>query len=300
MNRSKIPAGLFLVALVLSTAGCNGSGGASGSTGTLGLAVADTPVDNATKVTVAFTGVELQGSAGSTTTFNFSSPKKIDLMSTQNGNDATLLSGKTVDAGDYQWIRLVVDPSGSSITLKDGSVHALTIPSGSQSGLKLVSGFTVAAGSQANFTIDFDLRRAVTLANGGTGAYILKPALRLINNQQVGTVSGSASNTLTVGSKPVSDAQCGPAVYVYSGANVTPVDFNPTSSVQPLTTASLSLNASTGNYDYSAAFLAPGDYTLAVTCAANDNLGSVDSNVVFSAAKNATVTAGSTTTVDFP
>lgn len=295
MNNTKLSALISLMALSILMAGCNGSS-TSASSATMSLAVADTPVDSATSVMVTFTGVQLQGGSAAATTFTFPSPKRIDLIATQNGNAASLLSGVTIPAGKYQWISLMVDASQSTITLSDGTVHALTIPSGAQTGLKLVSGFTVVAGSQANFTIDFDLRKAVTLANG---SYILNPALRLVNNQQVGTIAGSVGNAFTIGTTSITSTTCGPAVYVYSGANVTPVDINTTSSVQPITTATLSLNNATGNYDYTAAFLAPGDYTLAVTCAATDDPATVDT-LTFSAARSATVAANTTISIDFP
>jgi hypothetical protein len=293
-----------LPAAVLILAGCNGSdntisGTAGAGSGTLSLAVADTPVDSATSVVVAFTGVQLQGPSGSPTEFDFTATKQIDLMATSQGNSAVLLDGVTVPAGDYQWIRLLLDVNQSTIGLDNGSVHALTIPSGSNTGLKLVSGFTVAAGGQADFTIDFNLRQAVTLANGGSGTYLLKPALRLVDNQAVGKIAGTVSHTLTIGSTTVASADCGPAVYIYSGANVTPVDINPASSIQPISTATLSLNNATGDYDYAAAFLAPGDYTLAVTCATGDDPDVVDP-LVFTAGKNATVSTNATSTVDFP
>lgn len=296
MNKNRFLAFICLLIATAMTAGC---GDSSSDSATMGLSVADTPVDGATKVTVVFTGVQLHGDSGATTQIDFATPKQIDLMAAQNGSAAVLFSGQTVTAGKYQWIRLLVDTGQSTITLSDGSVHSLTIPSGSRTGLKLVSGFTVAAGSQANFTIDFDLRQAVTLANGGTGQYILKPALRLVDNQQVGRISGTVSNTFTIGTTLVSDTSCGPAVYIYSGANVTPVDINTTSSVQPVTTATLSLNTATGDYDYTAAFIEPGDYTLAVTCAADDDPDVADV-LTFSATRNTTVTAGTTSTVNFP
>lgn len=294
VKRAGLLALLPLMAASALLAGCGGSSGSS--TATMSLGVADTPVDTATSVMVAFTGVQLQGASGPATTFTFSSPKQIDLMTTQSGNAASLLDGVTIPAGNYQWIRLMLDIGQSTFTASDGNVHALAIPSGVQTGLKLVSGFTVAAGSQADFTIDFDLRKAVTLANG---TYMLKPALRLINNQQVGKIAGTAANTFMIGSTAISSPSCSPAVYIYSGTGVTPVDINDTSTVQPITTATLTLNNTTGDYDYTAAFLAPGDYTLAVTCAQDDDPIAKDS-LVFSAAKNATVTANATTTVDFP
>jgi hypothetical protein len=308
--------------IVLIVAGCNGSGGGFG---TLNLAITDTPVDGATNVVVTFTGVEVQpageedasdemdsmdmggmddndmdddGSAGGSQRleFNFASPRQIDLLQQQGGNSASLLSGVTLPAGNYAWIRLKVDASQSSITLTDGTVHPLVIPSGDETGLKLVHGFTVADGGVVNFTIDFDLRQSITLANG---KYILKPVLRITDNVVVGGIHGVVSNTLTIGSLALSDPACMPAAYLYSGADVTPVDIDAGAAVQPVTTATLSLDTESGDYVYTAGFLATGSYTVALTCAATDNPAAADA-LVFTAAKNATVTAGTTTEVDFP
>ena len=102
-----------------------------------------------------------------------------------------------------------------------------------------------------------------------------------------------------IGGTSVTSTTCGPAVYVYSGANKTPVDINTTSIVQPIDTATLSLNNARGSYDYKVAFLIPGDYTLVVTCAANDDPSTSDA-LTYSAAKNAIVTDNTTATVDFP
>lgn len=308
-----------LASLLLAFAGCNGS---STGSGTLNLSITDTPVDGATSVIVTFTGVDIQPAgtesdddsgdmgdmsgmggmdnddddAGSQRlTFNFDTPRQIDLLQQQGGASAALLSGVSLPAGHYAWIRLKIDASQSSITLADGT-HPLFIPSGAQTGLKLVHGFDVAQGGIVDFTIDFDLRRSITLAHG---QYILKPVLRLMDELDSGHIDGSASNTLVVGSLVISDPACMPAAYVYSGSNATPVDINPTSSVQPVTSVALKLDNMSGNYVYAVGFLAPGDYTVALACGALDDPGISDS-LVFSASKNVAVTAGGTATVDFP
>jgi hypothetical protein len=68
-------------------------------------------------------------------------------------------------AADYGQIRLLVnadgDPSNSYIILADGSMHGLLVPSGAQTGLKLVSGFSVPSSGVVDYTIDFDLRQAI-------------------------------------------------------------------------------------------------------------------------------------------
>ena len=291
---------IFLLLLAAALAACNGSS-SSGGNGALTLAVADTPIDSATHVTVVFTGVEVQpadsmGDGGKPLEFDFSTPKTVDLLDQQQGRSAVLLDGVSLAAGDYAWIRLKIDAGQSSITLTDGSVHPLRIPSGDQTGLKLVSGFAVAAGNTTSFTVDFNLRQAVVLASG---TYMLKPALRIVDSLQVGTLAGSVANTVTIGGLAISDPSCGPAVYIYSGSNVTPVDINTTSTIQPLTTATLTLDATTGKYDYSEGFLQAGDYTVALVCAAKDDPATADA-LTFSSTKDATVSANTITTVDFP
>lgn len=377
----------LLLSLALTAAvfaGCNGSSNSSGPTGTLNLAVSDTPVDGATSVVVTFTGVEImprvaedqQGddggehvcappsvtngtappavgtpmpsadpgdmgddggddndcgdddhtgapSGGTSTapsmgttsapssataagdndaddqgvlTFNFATPRTIDLMQQQGGNSASLLNGTKLPAGNYAWIRLMVASTGNTITLSDGSVHPLTIPSGDESGLKLVDGFTVANGGVVDFTIDFDLRRSVILANG---QYILKPVLRLMNSADAGRISGTVANSVTIGSTAITDPSCMPAAYIFSGSSATPVDINPTSATQPVATASVKLDNESGNYEFSAGFLAPGAYTVALVCAAGDNPATVDT-LTFSPPKGVTVASDNTATVSFP
>src|SRR5579859_7891005 len=236
------------------------------------------------------------GSEPQPLTFTFSAPRQVDLMQQQGGSSAVLLSGVNLPAGNYAWIRLMVASTGNSITLSDGSVHPLTIPSGDETGLKLVHGFTVAAGGVMNFTVDFDLRQSVILANG---QYFLKPVLRIVNNVDVGRISGNVANTFMIGTTSITDPACMPAAYIYAGANVTPVDINPSSTVQPVATASIKLDDDSGSYRYSAGFLAPGAYTVALVCAAGDNPATVDS-LTFSTPKNATVASDSSVAVDFP
>lgn len=229
-------------------------------------------------------------------TFTFPTPRQIDLMQQQGGSSAVLLSGVNLPTGNYAWIRLMVASTGNTITLSDGSVHTLTIPSGDETGLKLVRGFTVAAGGVVDFTIDFDLRKSIILANG---QYILKPVLRIVNNVDVGRISGNVANTFKIGTTAITDPTCMPAAYIYAGTNVTPVDINPTSTVQPVATASVKLDNESGSYRYSAGFLAPGAYTVALVCAAGDNPATAD-NLTFSTPKNAAVVSDSSVEVDFP
>jgi len=288
---------ISLSSLAVLMGGCLG-GGSSGSSGNLTLGVTDAPVDGAQHVYVQFSGIELHGSSMGGITLNLcedpanasntvvstsactkSKPMQIDLLNLNSGMSKELISGYTLDAGHYQWVRLMVDTAGqldSYIVLGDGSTHELTIPSGAETGLKLVRGFDVAAGGNMNFTIDFDLRKSVHTNNS---SYMLRPALRLVDNLQVGSVAGSVNPGLLTNCD-------GPAVYVYSGSGVTPVDVNTSLSTNPVTSAAVNLTDNT----YKAAFLEAGNYTVAFTCAATDDPAMTDT-LTFSGTSNVTVTA---------
>lgn len=291
---------LIPLSVGLLLAACGGGGGPG--TGTLQLQITDAPVDDATAVVVQFDGVAIKRAGDEEQVFTFTTPRSIDLLALQGGNAATLLQGTTVTAGPYEWIRLQVNATGDTLASylqrTDGTRVPLRVPSGSQSGLKLVSGFTVPAGSTATFTIDFDLRQSVTLPQAPDSPYFLKPALRLVDNAQVGTVAG------TVGNAFLQDASCpnaNPAlnsnvVYVYAGTAITPDDIAG-SGAPPVTTARV-VNTN-GTWGYTAAFLTQGSYTLAFTCqGANDNPETNDT-VVFLGARTVSVTAGSTTLSNF-
>lgn len=284
---------------LLMLTGLSGCGGGSTATGMLNLSVTDTPVDGAQSVVVAFTGIELMGPGGQSN-FDFTSEQSLDLLKLQGDASAALLNGVIVPAGNYQWIRLDIDAANSYVIDSKGGKFPLDIPSGSESGLKLVSGFTVAQGGIADFMVDFDLRQSMTLDNsGGTTTYTLKPALRLIDMQSVGTVSGTVANTLGIGGLPITDTTCSPAVYLYQGSGIVPEGYNVTltGGTAPLTSATVALDTNTGAYAYTVGFLAPGTYTLAVTCAAMDKAGAT--TLAFSTAQTATVTVNATTTIDF-
>jgi hypothetical protein len=317
--RPLIPSCLLAGAVALALGGC--AGGDDPTTGQLSLAVTDAPVDEAEHVVVAFTGVELKPANGPSQTFHYClvpvtdeeltedgateelvvqteacetpGTRQIDLLALHGGGSELILDDVTVPAGRYNWVRLMVVPGypDSYITLSDGGDHDLDVPSGE---LKLVQGFVVPAGGSASFTIDFDLRKAVTDPVGQEG-YKLRPALRLVDNVEVGSIQG------TVAAELVHDASCtddnGGAVYVWNGVDATPMDIRDENG-DPITTAMVRMNDE-GAYVYRAAFLPGGDYTVAFTCQAVDDDPEAADEIAFVEAANVTVTAGQNTVHHF-
>lgn len=272
----------------MALSGCGGSGG---GTGTLNLNITDAAIDDAAHVYVQFSSVEINGPGG-TQSVTFDAPKQIDLLALQGSGSQSLLDGITVTAGRYQWIRLGVDTDDALdtyIEMGDGSQHELTIPSASQTGLKLVSTFTVPADGAADFTIDFDLRKSVHTSGMN---YVLRPTLRLIDNSDMGHIAGTVDGTLL-------STNCGAdtdyAVYVFAGAGATPDDEG--SSNAPVSSALVSLANSV--YSYEAGYLDAGDYTVALTCQAGADDPGSDDQTTFIAQSDVSVTAGQTTTHNF-
>ena len=292
-------ASIVLLALCVS---CGGGGSEPASPGTpprfgqFTLRVTDSPVTSAERVVVEFTGLEIRPrGGGEPEVFDFDTPRQIDLLALDGGGSEILLDDETLPAGEYEWIRLKVNAgrnaSDSFVELEDGSRHALYIPSGNQTGLKLIRGFTIGVGSTHDFTIDFDLRKSVIRPPGQDGDFMLKPVLRLVNNLEVGVIAGTVAQALVVDG-------CEPAVYLYSGANVVPDDIG--SATPPLASTAVRLDTATGNYRYRMAFVPAGAHTLAFTCAADDDDAELDDAINFAPPINVTVSAGQTTTVDFP
>lgn len=279
--------------------------GSSPSTGTLSLGVTDAPVDMADKVVVEFSGVEIKPQNGSAITFDFTDKCaldptlcQIDLLSLTNGISEQLLDGEIVPAGEYNWVRLMVNAEPNvidSYIVIAGSQFELRIPSGAETGLKLNNGFTVPANGEASFTVDFDLRKSVHDPVGTTD-YILRPTLRMVDNTKTGTLTGSVDPSFYE-----SGTTCNGSVYVFDATVLTPDDedgegFGP----DPVTTAFVAYDGS--GYNYKVGFLSEGDYLIAFTCDAQADAPEVDNDVAtvsFPSAANVTITANGTEVHNF-
>ncbi len=282
---------------------CGGGGGNGGDqNGTLSLAITDAPVDGVTNVWVEFTGVTLKPQSGPEITFEFAA-KQVDLKALEGENMVTILDDVVVPAGRYNWLKLHVngefdgDDMSGTYVIDDSGYNDLRIPSGSQSGLRLVSGFTVTVNQHSNFVIDWDLRKGLTNPIGQPG-YFLKPALRITDLTEYGSISGTVPDVM---------AGCDPLIYVYDGAGVVPDDMG--SPTEVLTTATVAQDPDNASaWSYSVAFLRSDNddgsdgraYTVAYTCdAASDADPEVDEDMTFEGSQNATVYDGQDTPVNF-
>ncbi|MCM0614368.1 DUF4382 domain-containing protein [Marinobacter sediminum] len=261
-------------ALAAGIAACGGGSSDTASTGTVNVGLTDAPVDNAVEVNVEVEALVLKHSDGERSRFEFKMAEPVDLLKLTGGKVMSLLEDEEVAAGEYNWMRLELG-NGNTIKLKtDGGLYDLTTPSAR--GVQ-TSGFIVPAGGEINLTIDFDVRKSIVNPQNDPNSYKLKPVIRLVDNAEVGTIKGTVSGELIT-------AQCGEehmaspdsfngSIYVHEtteGVAATPDDIG--SENEPLVVVPVEY---TDKYEYTAAFIPAGFYTLSYTCD-DDKIETVD------------------------
>jgi hypothetical protein len=182
VNRHLISFALSAMALLGGVLGCSKSPTGAGF-GHVTIHLTDAPGDfEQVNLVVAGVSIHRGGDENSgwetlkddTTTF--------DLLELRNGV-FTLLAVGDVPAGHYTQVRLHLG-AGSNVVV-DGVTHSLDVPSGTQSGYKLVGEFDVPAGGAVDLMLDFDAARSIHQT--GAGQYKLQPTVRVLVNPETTT-----------------------------------------------------------------------------------------------------------------
>lgn len=115
----------------------------------------------------------------------------------------TKLGDAVLEAGHYTQMRLILGntpddgenvlnethPHANYFIDDNGITHALKVPSGFQSGIKLVRGFNVIDEQTTDLILDFDASKSVVNA-GSSGKWLLKPTIKVVDGDEYGTVGG--------------------------------------------------------------------------------------------------------------
>lgn len=290
-NRILNNAWMALAALFLSSCG-------GGSTSGLNIYVTDAPVDLASSIVLSFSQIVLDGpNVPKPQTIAFGTTTSLDVFQLQGGLSGALILQVPIATGHYTDLKitLAANPlsAQSSITLPDGT-HVLYIPSSESSTIDVPVDFKFVSGQSLNLMLDFDMRKSIVQDPTDPTKYILIPSVRAVISDQTGTITGRVDSSLITCTTP--------AVYIYSG-KVSPSDVDttaPAGTVQPLATALVGLNSTSGDYDFTSAFLPPGDYTVAFTCQASQDIANQPDNITFTATTTATVSPKNTTLVALP
>lgn len=305
-----------LAAGALVLAGCGGSSGSGDATGQVSFSMTDAPVDDVYQVVIAMTEFELKPADGEAFRVavipdDGQAYRALDLLAFTNGESALLIDGEEVPAGEYEWLRIYFDEDSSYVVENEGGgQYPLFIPSGAQTGYKLVSGFTVPVNDSVAYVLDFDVRKSLRLPpglggpNGEERTYLLKPTVRIMNAEETGGVEGTVADELLALNNAETCAG-GDVVYAFEGH-----DVDPLAAEAPLVTDVVELNIETGASEYHLAYLLPGDYTLAFSCSASLDDGETyppappvdpaDPAFGFSEQINVTVVSGEVKQCDIP
>jgi hypothetical protein len=139
-------------------------------------------------VVICVTRVEVHR-AGSDSTSGWlvinDSTRYFDLLQLTNGASA-ILGDSSLPAGQYTHIRLYI--GDGSYVIDQGVKHDLEVPSGSQSGLKLIHQFTIEAGKLYELLLDFNVEKSIVIT--GNGQYKLKPTIKVTPVVISGSISG--------------------------------------------------------------------------------------------------------------
>jgi hypothetical protein len=100
-----------------------------------------------------------------------------DLLVLQNGIDTSLVNTTQLPAGKITQMRLIL---GTNNTVMDSSnvVYNLTVPSGSETGIKLIGNITVNPNQTLVVKLDFNANSSVVLT--GNTTYQLKPTIQTL------------------------------------------------------------------------------------------------------------------------
>jgi len=180
----------FIAGLIAIGCGGNGSdngGGTAGNTGTLKVMLADAgdPTITALNLTINKVEANVDGQwkvvSDQTQTFDLLALAKTD----------TEIGSADLPVGTYDQIRFF--PTSATVTDSTGT-HDVTIPSGSQTGVKvnIQGGYTVTNKQVTTLLIDFNVQHSLVVT--GSGKYILKPVVKGVVKVLSGTVTGTVQD----------------------------------------------------------------------------------------------------------
>ena len=217
---------LIAAGFLLGGCGSGGGGGGGGSgsvgTGTLSLSLTDNSTEEykAVYITIKNIEVHLGGNENS-----FSSWLRVDLPTDPDTglpkqrltvNLLELVNGvredlgiAVLETGHYTQMRLIIDsvPDDTINILSQNhpfanyvidqsdppNVYELKVPSGFQTGFKIVGGFEINTNQTTELVLDFDACRSVVQA-GKSGKWLLKPTVKIGRLEDFSIINGIVTN----------------------------------------------------------------------------------------------------------
>lgn len=258
-KKTKLIIGILATGLLVACGGGGGSGTTAGGTGELSISLTDATLYEYQAVYVTIDEIQVHRDNGDGWETVASPQQTFNLLELVNGVREDL-GLATLEAGHYTQMRLIIGdtpddslnifsqphPFANYVIVEDDTdlIHELKVPSGPQTGVKLVNGFDINANQTTELILDFDASKSV-VESGSSGNWHLKPTIKVLETSTAAIVDG----TVTDNSGNLQGAMVSAQIY-----NGTASDEKDWVTVQASTTTD-------ANGEY-ALFLSPGTYNL--------------------------------------
>ena len=168
------PARVFLAGAIGLFAACSNS---SSGPGQLAVNLVDAPNPAVDQIVVNVTKVTAHSTSGGWITVGpVTSPTTVDLLKLQTS--AAALGLVKLPAGTITQVRLYVSKDGNYVVPTNSTTQApLVVPSGYESGIKIIRPWNVPACTRLTVTLDFDGKNSIEY-HTADGTWILRPVIR--------------------------------------------------------------------------------------------------------------------------
>ncbi|HOO10179.1 MAG TPA: DUF4382 domain-containing protein [Cyclobacteriaceae bacterium] len=248
--------GLWL-ALALVALGCGEEGGLKG---TLKISITDAPIDAGQIKAVNLTITNVEGyQNGNWKAFkNFEQPVGVNLLA-YTGGKSILLIDQFTSPGEYSSLRLTLNMANrnssliispqSNVVFKNGTSAPICMKEGAPPQVVLEKAFGVYSRGITDITLDFDLRKSISL--NSEGEYLLDPSIRFVKTNETGRIEASLLNASISGQV---------VAYVYKSGAFSDSEANETGGGPPFYGAITSSRV--GATPFAFGFLEAGTYDL--------------------------------------
>lgn len=259
------------------------------------------------QVSVAIPRVELVRSEGDAVVVVRDDDGTVPLLDYRDAARLTLLPSAETDNGSYAGVRPLfavstTDGSDTYVERDDGTRVPLTL--GTQNGLGVVN-FTIDSEAQTRIVVELELPFSLIDRVDSLGSFQLIPVFRAADADTAGSIEGDIDELLieSADCRAGREAGAGVAVYLFAGRGIFINDYvDPgfgTTAGLPIGSAAAHLDSTRGVWTYRLRNVAPGSYTLALTCQADREDPLLDDAMSFIQAVERTVSASETVTLDF-
>ena len=214
---------LLFASLIMFSCGGGGGGGdssSSDSTGTLSMSLTDEPASAYSAFYITIDDIQVHLTGNENDDNNWKSVGTPTLPKTFNLNDLTAgvreeIGLADLPSGNYTQMRLIIgdtpdngiNTEGEShestgfanyVIDKNGDYHELKIPSGYQTGFKIVHGFSISAEQTTELLLDFVASQSVVIA-GNSGKWTLKPTIKVGDLAELSIIRGKVVDADSAG-----------------------------------------------------------------------------------------------------